>query len=96
MPRSWVPYAELARLDRPTGIYLFFFPHLFGTLYAACLQDTGANPIALIYTNIVLLLGTVFMRGAACAWNDNMDQEFDRQVERCHLRSVARGAVSTK
>lgn len=33
--------------------------------------------------------------GAACAWNDNVDQDFDRQVARTRLRPIARGAVST-
>lgn len=33
VPSSWVPYGELMRIDKPNGIYLFFFPHLFGTLW---------------------------------------------------------------
>ena len=35
------------------------------------------------------------MRGAACSWNDNLDQEYDRQVYRCKTRPIARRAVST-
>ena len=35
------------------------------------------------------------MRGAACTWNDNVDQEYDRKVARCRNRPIARGAVST-
>ncbi|MCJ1421776.1 Para-hydroxybenzoate--polyprenyltransferase, mitochondrial precursor (PHB:polyprenyltransferase) [Xylographa parallela] len=34
------------------------------------------------------------MRGAACTWNDNIDRDLDRQVARCRLRPIARGAVS--
>ena len=30
LPDFLIPYAELMRLDRPAGIYLFFVPHLLG------------------------------------------------------------------
>ncbi len=94
LPASWVPYAELARIDKPTGIYLFYFPHLFGTLYATRTADSTVQPWILLGRNAVLLMGTVFFRAAACAWNDNMDREYDRQVLRCCLRPLARGALS--
>ncbi|KAF2962889.1 hypothetical protein GQX73_g10686 [Xylaria multiplex] len=67
---SWVPFGELARIDRPTGIYLFYLPHLFGTLYATSISDSAS------------LLAVV------------LDYEYDRQVLRCRLRPVARGAVT--
>lgn len=35
LPQSWIPYAELVRLDKPTGTYYLFFPCLFSTLLAA-------------------------------------------------------------
>lgn len=38
----------------------------------------------------------VLLRGAACTWNDIVDQRFDRRVARCRHRPVARGAVSTR
>jgi len=31
----WVPYAELSRLHKPTGIYYFYFPFLHGSLLAS-------------------------------------------------------------
>ncbi|MCJ1309050.1 hypothetical protein MMC25_002705 [Agyrium rufum] len=37
LPSSLVPYAELMRLHRPAGYYAFYFPHLFGTLYASAI-----------------------------------------------------------
>ncbi|KAI1140007.1 UbiA prenyltransferase family-domain-containing protein [Hypoxylon sp. FL0543] len=94
LPTSWVPFAELSRIDRPTGIYLFYFPHLFGTLYVACESEYGIAASEFARKNVVLLAGTVFFRAAACSWNDNMDREYDRQVRRCRLRPLARGAVS--
>lgn len=96
VPPSWVPYGELARFDKPTGIYLFYFPHLFGTLLAAYLARpySPSTNHDLLIKNIILFLGTIFMRSAACAWNDNMDREYDRQIFRCRLRPVARGALT--
>ncbi|RYP69050.1 hypothetical protein DL769_005368 [Monosporascus sp. CRB-8-3] len=93
-PPSWVPFAELARIDRPTGIYVFYLPHLFGTLYASAVTNNSTRLSDLVYRNVTLLAGTVFMRAAACAWNDNMDREYDRQVWRCRLRPLARQAVT--
>ena len=42
IPRTWVPYAELMRLDKPTGLYLFYLPYLFGLLFAA----STAHPLS--------------------------------------------------
>lgn len=94
-PAAWVPYGELMRLDKPAGIYLFYLPHLIGTLYAASIMNPKPPVTSLCYTNLIFFSGTVFMRGAACSWNDNLDQEYDRQVFRCKTRPIARGAVST-
>ncbi|KAL9622378.1 MAG: hypothetical protein Q9160_003221 [Pyrenula sp. 1 TL-2023] len=40
------------------------------------------------------ILGSVFLRGAACTWNDTIDAPYDRLVTRCRHRPIARGAVS--
>ena len=80
------------RLDRPNGFWYFYLPHLFGTLHTAC--QLHASPPYLLLVNLILLLGTLFMRGATCTWNDTVDAPFDRLVPRCANRPVARGAVS--
>lgn len=95
VPSSWVPYIELTRITRPTGLYLFYFPHLFGTLYAACMSDEAPDAWHLLRLNIILLLGAGFLRTSACSWNDTADVEFDKHVPRCCLRPLARGALST-
>lgn len=82
------------RIDKPTGIYLFYFRHLFGTLYAASLMKSKPSVFTLLRLNLYLFTSVIFMRGAACAWNDNMDREYDRKVYRCRLRPIARGAIS--
>ncbi|PVI02413.1 UbiA prenyltransferase [Periconia macrospinosa] len=94
VPKSWVPYGELMRIDKPTGIYAFYFHHLFGTLLACILLQSPPN-LHLLKINTILFLGCIFMRGAACSWNDTLDCEYDRQVLRCRLRPIARRALST-
>lgn len=95
LPSSWVPYGELMRIDRPGGLYAFYFPYIFSTLYAACIAPNRPELQSVVCLIGLLLPFNILLRGAACAWNDNVDQSFDRQVERSRLRPVARGAVST-
>jgi 4-hydroxybenzoate polyprenyltransferase len=94
LPVSWIPYAELGRIEKPTGIYLFYFPHLFGTLFVTASSASNVSVSEVLLVNLKLFMGTVFMRAAACAWNDNLDREYDRQVRRCRLRPLARGAIT--
>ena len=143
LPATWVPYAELIRVTKPCGTYYFYYPFLFGTLFAACLSPAtvrafqsrviipsiktrisrhtmgsgslipfarsvdfcredavlipgGAqiSPTNLLQTNITLFASAFMARNAACAWNDNLDVEYDRQVFRCRLRPIARGAIT--
>ncbi|KAJ5560080.1 hypothetical protein N7513_002479 [Penicillium frequentans] len=49
LPSSWIPYAELVRLDKPTGTYYLFFPTLFSTLLAAPMA-THVTPLQLLGT----------------------------------------------
>ena len=92
IPPSWLPLVELMRLDRPNGFWYFYLPHLYGTLHAA--THLRSSAISLFQTNIILILGTVVMRGATCTWNDTVDAPFDRLVPRTRNRPVARGAIS--
>ena len=43
-----------------------------------------------------LLLGSIAMRGAGCVYNDIVDRDLDKQVERTRARPLASGAVSLK
>lgn len=95
LPSSWVPYGELMRVDRPGGLYAFYFPYIIGTFYAASIAPSPPMPRTVFSLIGLLLPFNILLRGAACAWNDNVDQVFDRQVERCRHRPVARGAIST-
>ncbi|KAK5989560.1 Prenytransferase ascA [Cladobotryum mycophilum] len=95
LPSSWIPYGQLMRIDRPGGLYAFYFPYLIGLMYAACIAPITPGPLTLIYMAAGLLPFNILLRGASCTWNDNIDQDFDRRVRRCRHRPVARGAVST-
>ncbi|KAG9258405.1 UbiA prenyltransferase family-domain-containing protein [Emericellopsis atlantica] len=93
LPASWVPYAELIRLEQPHGNYMIYFPHIVGLMYATAIRPTPVS--VLVHRAGIFAIWTFFMRGAGCAWNDNVDQEFDRKTARCRVRPIARGAVST-
>lgn len=92
LPSSWVPYAELVRLDKPAGTYYLFFPCLFSTLLAAPLSS--APPLTILSTSLLFLSGAVIMRGAGCAINDLWDRNLDPHVTRTRLRPIARGALT--
>lgn len=35
LPDSWLPYVQLMHLSPPVGLFLIYFPHVFGILHAA-------------------------------------------------------------
>ncbi|KAL4957945.1 4-hydroxybenzoate polyprenyl transferase [Aspergillus filifer] len=93
LPRSWVPYAELVRLDKPAGTYYLFFPCVFSTLLAANMAPAVSSLQALGTTGL-FFAGALIMRGAGCAINDLWDRNLDPHVERTKFRPIARGAIS--
>lgn len=96
LPRSWVPYAELIRLDKPTGTLYLFFPCLFSTLLAAPLTTPVTTPLMVLSTSTLFLTGALIMRGAGCTVNDLWDRNLDPKVARTRLRPIARGAISVQ
>lgn len=94
LPSSWVPYGELARLDKPTGTYYLFIPCIFSTLLAAPLSIPMATPFSVLGTSLLFFSGALVMRSAGCTINDLWDRNLDPHVRRTRLRPIARGAVS--
>ncbi|KAK8086450.1 hypothetical protein PG994_001424 [Apiospora phragmitis] len=94
LPASWVPYAELVRLDKPAGTYYLFFPCMFSTLLAAPMADPVTSPLTVIGTTALFFSGALIMRGAGCSINDLWDRNLDPQVARTRLRPIARGAIT--
>ncbi len=79
------------RADRPAGVWLLFWPCVWGVLVA--------RPEAMLageFWRLVLLfgVGAFAMRSAGCAYNDVVDRDLDRQVARTAGRPVASGQVS--
>ena len=84
LPALLRPYANLMRIDRPIGTWLLFWPCAWSVALA------GGN-----WRLIVLLaIGAFVMRSAGCVYNDIVDRDLDRQVERTRLRPLASGRVS--
>lgn len=96
LPRTWVPYAELIRLDKPAGTYYLFLPCLFSTLLAAPLTNPIIPPTTVLYTSGLFYIGALIMRGAGCTINDLWDRDLDPHVSRTRLRPIARGAISVR
>lgn len=90
LPSSWLPYARLARLDRPIGTWLLFLPCLWGLSMASA--DLHSYPPA---SHIILFaLGALIMRGAGCTLNDIADHDIDAKVARTANRPLPSGQVS--
>ncbi|KAI5456282.1 4-hydroxybenzoate polyprenyl transferase [Mariannaea sp. PMI_226] len=94
LPASWVPYAELVRIDKPAGTYYLFFPCLFSTLMAAPMAMPMASAGSVIGTSLLFFSGALIMRGAGCSINDLWDRNLDPHVSRTRLRPIARGAIT--
>jgi 4-hydroxybenzoate polyprenyltransferase len=87
LPRAIRPYASLIRLDRPIGAWLLFWP----CAWSVALAGLGRSGWILI---LWLALGAWTMRSAGCVYNDMVDRDLDRQVERTRLRPLASGRAS--
>ncbi|KAI9678153.1 MAG: Para-hydroxybenzoate--polyprenyltransferase, mitochondrial precursor (PHB:polyprenyltransferase) [Caeruleum heppii] len=97
LPRSWIPYAELIRLDKPTGTIYLLFPCLFSTLlFAPLTYPVPSPPTTVLSTCLLFSIGALVMRGAGCTINDLWDRNLDPLVGRTRLRPLARRAVSPR
>ena len=94
LPAAARPYASLIRLDRPIGAWLLFWPGAWAVGLAG-LHGTGdgAAGWALVAW---LALGAWAMRSAGCVYNDIVDRDLDRMVERTRQRPLASGRATLK
>ncbi len=88
LPAQWRPYASLMRLDRPIGTWLLYWP----CAWSIALAGVGGRWDLFLW----LFLGAFAMRSAGCVYNDLVDRELDRQVERTRLRPLASRRVSLR
>ena len=94
LPRAARPYASLIRLDRPIGAWLLFWPGA----WAIALAGMGGGPFEERGWALIgwFALGAWAMRSAGCVYNDIIDRDLDRRVERTRLRPLASGRVSLR
>ena len=81
--------ALLARIDRPIGWWLLFWPGAWAVALAG--QAVARWPLI-----GWLLLGAIAMRGAGCVYNDIVDRDLDAAVARTAARPIPAGLVSVR
>lgn len=90
LPARLRPYALLARLDRPIGVWLLFLPGLWGILLA---HPPAGRAAWLVF---LFAVGSLVMRAAGCVVNDLWDRDIDRMVARTAGRPLASGALRAR
>ena len=85
LPPRLRPYASLMRLDRPIGTWLLYWP----CAWSVALAGVGGRWELFLW----LALGAFATRSAGCVYNDIVDRDLDRRVERTRLRPLASGRV---
>ena len=88
LPPRLRPFASLMRLDRPIGSWLLYWP---------CAWSVALAGVRGHWTLFGwLALGAFAMRSAGCVYNDIVDRDLDKRVERTRLRPLASGRVSLR
>ena len=89
LPPRARPFARLARLDKPAGIWLLLWP----CWWSVALASPHFPDWKLL---ILFAAGAAVMRAAGCVVNDVADKDFDAKVERTRNRPVASGAIDLR
>lgn len=100
LPQSIWPFAQLARWDRPIGIWLLMWPCWWSTAMAASAHARPGAPLLEVlpspWSLFLFLAGAVAMRGAGCTYNDIADEDIDEKVARTRSRPLPSGKVTRK
>ena len=84
-------FIQLTRLNKPIGFLLLFWPCVWGLTLGYYFN----SETTLYLKHIVLFfLGSVLMRSAGCIFNDIVDRDLDKKVERTRKRPIAAGKIS--
>ena len=81
-------YLELARIDKPIGIYLLLWPAILGLLLAGTIDEIK------IINLLIVIIGSILVRSCGCVINDISDYKIDKLVSRTVGRPLATGALS--
>ena len=87
MSRILKGFIKLARLDRPIGIWLIFWPALATLLATTQGQDFAKNLF-------IIIIGSIVVRSLGCVINDIFDRNIDSKVARTKDRPIAAGQIS--
>ena len=84
-------FIQITRLNKPIGYLLLFWPCVWGLTLAYYFSEETT-----LYLKYVVLFffGSVLMRSAGCIFNDIVDRNLDRKVERTKNRPIASGKIS--
>jgi len=88
-PLGAQPYLRVARVDRPIGSWLLFWPCGWSICLAA-----PAGQIPNLQLLAIFGLGSMVMRGGGCTINDMWDRKIDSLVQRTRDRPLASGQIS--
>lgn len=81
-------YMEIARIDKPIGIYLLLWPSVLGLLIAGTINEIK------IIDLLIVIIGSILVRSCGCVINDISDYKIDKLVSRTVGRPLATGALS--
>ena len=84
-------FIQLTRLNKPTGFLLLFWPCAWGLALGYYFNNETTLYLKYI---ILFFLGSVLMRSAGCIFNDIVDRNLDKKVERTKERPIASGKIS--
>ena len=82
---------QLTRLDKPIGFLLLFWPCVWGLTLGYYFNEK-----TILYLKYIVLffLGSVLMRTAGSIFNDIIDKNLDKKVQRTKERPIASGKIS--
>ena len=92
LPPRWHGLGQLARLDRPIGTWLLFWPCFWGLALAAA----PLNHYPPLHLIVLFFLGALVMRGAGCTFNDIIDRKIDAKIARTASRPLPAGRVGLR
>ena len=84
-------FIQLTRLNHPTGFLLLFWPCVWGLTLAFYFNNETDLYIKYL---ILFFLGSVLMRSAGCIFNDIVDRDLDKKVQRTRARPIPSGKIS--
>lgn len=91
-PAAWLPFIQLARIDRPIGWQLLLLP----CWWSSALASAARHESLYVSHLLLFLIGAIAMRGAGSTYNDLIDRKIDAGVERTRNRPLPSGRVSVR